>query len=206
MDHPFDLHALLNFGPVLLFQELCLKGFELALGRAHDIARLALAQEVDVVLVAERMQLLTKDPRFLYPNTDEGRKQALARYQQILDEVNARMPAYFRTVPTGKLTVERVPLAAEKGSAGAYYEPAAMDGSRPGKFFANLRDTAEIPMWGMKTLAYHEGIPGHHFQISAAQNLNEGGITPTTVWERPSSMTWRSRICGSPPNRPCHAA
>jgi uncharacterized protein (DUF885 family) len=121
--------------------------------------------------VAVRMQALAKDPRFLYPNTDEGRKQMLARYQQILDEVNARMPQYFRTLPTGKLLVERVPLAAEKGSAGAYYEGAAMDGSRPGKFFANLRDLNETPIWGMKTLAYHEGIPGHHFQISTAMGL-----------------------------------
>ena len=51
--------------------------------------------------VAERMPALGKDPRFLLPNTDEGRKQLLARYQQILDEVNARMPQYFRTVPAG---------------------------------------------------------------------------------------------------------
>jgi len=121
--------------------------------------------------VAARMQTLAKDPRFLFPNTDAGREQMLARYQQILDEVNARMPEYFRTLPPGKLRVERVPLAAEKGSAGAYYEGAAMDGSRPGKFFANLRDLNETPTWGMKTLAYHEGIPGHHFQISTAMGL-----------------------------------
>lgn len=121
--------------------------------------------------VATRMQALAKDPRFLFPNTDEGRRQVLERYQQILDEVNARMPEYFRTLPAGKLLVERVPQAAEKGSAGAYYEPGALDGSRPGKFFANLRDLAEVPSFGMKTLAYHEGIPGHHFQISTAMGL-----------------------------------
>jgi uncharacterized protein (DUF885 family) len=46
-----------------------------------------------------------------------------------------------------------------------------MDGSRPGTFFANLRDTSETPTWGMKTLAYHEGIPGHHFQIATARGL-----------------------------------
>ncbi|MGA2780240.1 MAG: DUF885 domain-containing protein [Steroidobacteraceae bacterium] len=121
--------------------------------------------------VAVRMQALAKDPRFLFPNTDDGRRQVVERYQQILDEVNAQMPAYFKTVPAGKLTVERVPKAAEKGSAGAYYEPAALDGSRPGKFFANLRDLSEVPSFGMKTLAYHEGIPGHHFQISTALGL-----------------------------------
>jgi len=121
--------------------------------------------------VAARMQALARDPKFLYPNTEEGRRQIVARYQQILDEVNARMPEYFRTVPPGQLKVERVPEAAEKGSAAAYYQPAAMDGSRQGVFFANLRNLAEDPMWGMKTLAYHEGIPGHHFQISTAMGL-----------------------------------
>ena len=123
--------------------------------------------------IAERMQLLTRDPRFLFPNTDDGRKQALARYQQILDEVNARMPEYFRTVPKTRLTVERVPLSAEKGSAGAYYQPAAMDGSRPGTYFANLRDMNELPNWTMKSVTYHEGIPGHHFQISIAQQIKD---------------------------------
>ena len=148
-----------------------------ALGLA-EVARIE--AEMDALLrsqgmtagsVAERVQALAKDPRFLYPNTDEGRKQALARYQQILDEVSARMPEFFRTLPPTRLTVERVPVSAEKGSAGAYYQPAAMDGSRPGTYFANLRDTNEIPMWSMKSVTYHEGIPGHHFQISIAQNL-----------------------------------
>jgi uncharacterized protein (DUF885 family) len=150
-----------------------------ALGLA-EVARIS--AEMDALLkaqgmaggsVAERMQALTKDPRFLYPNTEEGRAQALTRFQQILDEVNARMPEYFRTLPPTRLKVERVPASAEKGSAGAYYQPAAMDGSRPGTFFANLRDMSELPTFGMKTLSYHEGIPGHHFQISVAQNLKD---------------------------------
>ncbi len=123
--------------------------------------------------VGERVQALHKDPRYLLPNTDEGRKQLLEKYQQILDQVNARMPEYFRTMPPGKLEVQRVPVAAEKGSAGAYYQPAAMDGSRPGVFFANLRDVTESATWTMKTLAYHEGIPGHHFQIATALSLKD---------------------------------
>ena len=150
-----------------------------ALGLA-EVARIG--AEMDTLLrsqglatgsVGTRVQALHKDPRYLLPNTDAGRQQLLARYQQILDEVNARMPEYFRTVPQGKLSVERVPIAAEKGSAGAYYQPAAMDGSRAGTFFVNLRDVAETATWSMKTLAYHEGIPGHHFQISIALNLKD---------------------------------
>jgi uncharacterized protein (DUF885 family) len=131
------------------------------------------AQGLSAGTVGARMTALGKDPRFLFPNDDGGRQQALERYQQILDEVSARMPEYFRTVPPTHLTVQRVPPASEKGSSGAYYQQAAMDGSRPGTFFANLRDLHEQPIWGMKTLAYHEGIPGHHFQISTALLLKD---------------------------------
>ncbi|HUL47644.1 MAG TPA: DUF885 domain-containing protein [Steroidobacteraceae bacterium] len=123
--------------------------------------------------VGERMAALSRDPRFLLPNDDTGRRQALERYQQILDAVAARMPEYFRTLPGKRLTVERVPASQEKGTSGAYYQPAAMDGSRPGIFFANLRDMSEVPTWSMKTLAYHEGIPGHHLQISTALGLKD---------------------------------
>ena len=129
------------------------------------------SQGLEAGTVAERMAALRTDPRFLLPNTAEGREQLLAKYRAILDDMGARMPAYFRTIPPGKLAVERTPASAEKGSAGAYYSPAAMDGSRPGTFYANLRDTSEMPTWGMKTLSYHEGIPGHHFQIATAQGL-----------------------------------
>jgi uncharacterized protein (DUF885 family) len=145
-----------------------------------EVARVG--AEMDILLksqglaagtVAARVQALHKDPRFLLPNTEAGRQQLIAKYQQILDQVNARMPEYFRTVPKDKLSVERVPIAAEKGSAGAYYQQGAMDGSRPGIFFANLRDVEETATWTMKTLAYHEGIPGHHFQISTALGLKD---------------------------------
>ena len=121
--------------------------------------------------VGARVHALHQDPRFLLPDTDEGRAQLLAKYQQILDEVNARMPEYFSLMPSGKLRVERVPVAAENNVSGAYYDAAALDGSRPGTFFVNLRSVKETATWTMKTLAYHEGIPGHHFQISIAQSL-----------------------------------
>jgi uncharacterized protein (DUF885 family) len=150
-----------------------------ALGLA-EVARITAA--MDALLAAQglstgsvgaRMASLGRDARFLYPNTDAGRQQALEHYQQILDEVNARMPEYFRSVPHTRLTVERVPASEEKGSSSAYYRQAAMDGSRPGTFFANLRDMNDVASFKMKTLAYHEGIPGHHFQISTALNLKD---------------------------------
>jgi uncharacterized protein (DUF885 family) len=131
------------------------------------------SQGLESGTVAQRMAALRTDPRFLFENTEAGREQLLARYREILDDIALRMPEYFRTIPPGKLAVERIPASAEKGSAMAYYNPAALDGSRPGTFFANLRDTAELPTWGMKTLAVHEGIPGHHFQIAMARELKD---------------------------------
>ena len=139
----------------------------------REMDQLLAAQGLTAGSVGERMAALENDPRFLLPNDADGRRQALERYQQILDEVAARMPEYFRTLPGKRLTVERVPASQEKGASGAYYQQAAMDGSRPGTFFANLRDMREVPTWGMKTLAYHEGIPGHHLQISTALGLKD---------------------------------
>jgi uncharacterized protein (DUF885 family) len=121
--------------------------------------------------VAERLKALTADPRFHYPNDDAGRQQVLARYRQLLDEVNARMPAYFSKLPAGRLAVERVPASSEQGFSAAYYHPGAMDGSRAGVLHVNLRDVNETPTWSMKTLAYHEGIPGHHLQVTLALEL-----------------------------------
>jgi uncharacterized protein (DUF885 family) len=140
---------------------------------SREMDQLLAAEGLTGGSVGERMAALGKDPRFLLPNDDAGRRQALERYQQILDAVAARMPEYFRTLPGKRLTVERVPATQEKGTSGAYYQQAAMDGSRPGIFFANLRDMSEVPTWSMKTLAYHEGIPGHHLQISTALGLKD---------------------------------
>jgi uncharacterized protein (DUF885 family) len=69
------------------------------------------------------------------------------------------------------VVVERVPVFREKTSAGAYYNAPAFDGSRPGVFYLNLRNTAEVARFGMRTLAYHEAIPGHHFQVAIQQEL-----------------------------------
>jgi uncharacterized protein (DUF885 family) len=81
------------------------------------------------------------------------------------------LPKYFAHVPAILLEVRRVPPFAELGAPGAYYERPSLDGARPGIFFANLRNTEETPMWAMPTLAYHEGIPGHHLQIATALEI-----------------------------------
>jgi len=123
--------------------------------------------------VGARMDRLAHDPRFAYQNTEADRAKILARYKMLLGHVRTLLPQYFSYVPTLPLDVRRVPPYAEKGSAGAYYEPPSLDGSRPGVFFANMRNVAETPMWAMPTLAYHEGIPGHHLQIATAQTIKD---------------------------------
>ena len=121
--------------------------------------------------IGASMDKLAKDPRFLFSNDDKGRAEALAEYTRLIDTATQRSTQLFLTVPKAKCEVHRVPEFKEATSSGAYYNPGAQDGSRPGIFFANLRDMNEVPKWGMPTLAYHEGVPGHHWQLSIAQEL-----------------------------------
>ena len=76
------------------------------------------------------------------------------------------MPQYFLELPNSKVIVKPVPAYSEKSAAGGYYRGPSLDGKRPGIFYANLYDIKATPKFGMKTLAFHEAIPGHHFQIA----------------------------------------
>ena len=122
--------------------------------------------------LGEVIQSLNKEERFLFPDNNQGRKMILDEYNRILDEISAGLDDAFDVRPEAGLEVRRVPEFKEEGSAGAYYNRPAMDGSRGGIFYANLRDVHETVKFGMKTLAYHEGIPGHHFQIAIQAELD----------------------------------
>jgi uncharacterized protein (DUF885 family) len=121
--------------------------------------------------IGTSMDKLARDPRFLYPNDDDGRKAALAEYKRLIDTALSHCRELFITFPKAKLDVRRVEAFKELTAPGAYYQGGAMDGSRPGIFFANLRDMNEVPKWSMPTLSYHEGVPGHHWQISLAYEI-----------------------------------
>lgn len=123
------------------------------------------------VPIGQAMDQLGKDPRFQYPDDDKGRADALAEYKRLIDTATESCHQLFSTFPKAKCEVRRVEQFKEATSSGAYYQAGAMDGTRPGIFFANLRDMKGIPKWSMPTLAYHEGVPGHHWQISIAQEL-----------------------------------
>ncbi|KFL37432.1 DUF885 domain-containing protein [Arenimonas donghaensis] len=143
-----------------------------------EVARLE--AEMDAILVGEglvegsigeRVQQIATRPDQLYPDTDEGRAAIIADFTAIIEEIDAGLDGVFNVRPRQGVEVERVPEFREKTAPGAYYQPPAFDGSRPGKFFINLRNTAEVARFGMRTLAYHEAIPGHHFQTTIQQEL-----------------------------------
>lgn len=110
-------------------------------------------------------------PEQLFPNTEEGREAAIQEYSDILKEIEAGMDAAFDLTIEKPLAVVRIPSFKEDTAPGAYYHPPSLDGSRPGFFFANLSDMNNVPRFGMRTLAYHEGIPGHHFQLTVQQGV-----------------------------------
>lgn len=115
----------------------------------------------------ERLRALFKDPRFLYPNTDEGKARLIRDLNAKVQVVEAKLPQWFGAVPKAKVEIRRVPKAIEAG-ASSNYQSGALDGSRPGAYYVVLRDTAEDPSWLMPTLTYHEAVPGHHLQGSLA--------------------------------------
>ncbi len=140
--------------------------------RLHDGMReILVAEGYDATDIAVTMKKLNAEPRFLYPDTDEGREQILTDYQSIIDEISANMDEFFSVRPESPVEVRRVPEFKEATAPGAYYSSPAFDGSRPGVFYANLRSVKEIPKFGMRTLAYHEAVPGHHFQLALAQEM-----------------------------------
>lgn len=123
--------------------------------------------------VGARAAQLAADPRYLYADTEEARAQILKDYQVIIDEISAGLDPYFDVKPSVGVEVRRIEPFREKTAPGAHYLPPPMDRSRPGIFYANLRNVAEVYKWGMRTLAYHEAVPGHHFQIASAQTLKD---------------------------------
>ena len=123
--------------------------------------------------LGERVQFVMEDPSQQFANTDEGRQEMIDYLHAFDDKVMARADAFFITIPPQPLEIKRVSPDREDASPGGYYSGPALDGSRPGRFYINLKDTADNPRWKLPTLMIHEGAPGHHFQISAAQLIED---------------------------------
>jgi uncharacterized protein (DUF885 family) len=123
--------------------------------------------------VGERLVALNKRPDQLYPNTDEGKEALLNQLRAQVAAMYKRLPEAFATLPKAPVEVRRVPPSIQAGAPGGYYQNATLDGSRPGIYFINLRDTFDRPKFGLATLSHHEAVPGHHMQVMLAMESTE---------------------------------
>ena len=123
--------------------------------------------------VGERLAALIVMPSQLYPNNDEGRAELIASLNEGVRAMNARLPQAFATLPNAPLEIRRVPPEIQDGASNGYYNRASLDGSRPAIYFINLKDTGDWPKYSLPSLTYHEGTPGHHLQISLAQESKD---------------------------------
>ena len=166
------------------FYRLGLKTYTTASLSPADIHKTGLAlveslsAEIDAALrkqgmvdgsVGQRLAALAADKRYLYDDTDAAKETLIADLNARVAAMQANLPERFDHLPKVTVQIRRVPKAIEAGAPGGYYQRGALDGSRPGAYYINLRDTAEWPRWTLPTLTYHEAIPGHHLQISLAQ-------------------------------------
>ncbi|MEI6418926.1 MAG: DUF885 family protein [Sphingomonadales bacterium] len=119
--------------------------------------------------VGARLVALNERPDQVYPNTDAGKEALLAELREHAAAMQARLGQVFRSQPKAALTIKRVPPAVQEGGAGAFYQGGTPDGSRPGTFYINLTDSFDRPKFGLPTVTFHEGVPGHHFQVMLAQ-------------------------------------
>jgi len=123
--------------------------------------------------VGERLSALNSSPAQLYANTDGGRAQLLAGLNANVKEMTAKLPQAFATLPSQPLEIRAVPKEIQDGAPNGYYRSASLDGSRPAIYFINLKSTADWPKYSLPSLTYHEGVPGHHLQISLAQQSKD---------------------------------
>jgi uncharacterized protein (DUF885 family) len=116
-------------------------------------------------------QFVRTDPSNFYPNTDEGREEFLAVARRQTEEIFAVADQYFNSLPAAGLEVRRVEPWRENSTSIAFYQSPSEDGTRPGYYYANLRDMSSYQKSVATAITYHEGVPGHHFQIALAQEI-----------------------------------
>lgn len=146
-------------------------GLKLVASLRREIDRDLDAQKIPPGPLDERLRHVAKLDGQIYPDTDEGRAALLADLNRHVTLVQSRLPEVFGRLPKAAVEIKRIPVYSQAGAPGGYYQGAALDGSRPGAYYINLRDMSEVPRFGLPTLTHHEAIPGHHLQISIQQEL-----------------------------------
>ena len=108
-----------------------------------------------------------------FPNTDEGRQAYITDAKAAIDNIQDKLPDFFGLLPKAGLEVRRVEPFRERDGGAQHYYPGTPDGSRSGVYYAHLSDMGAMPKNQLEVIAYHEGLPGHHMQISIAQELED---------------------------------
>ena len=143
----------------------------------EEVARLR--QEMEVIKreaefdgsLAEFFEYIRNGKWNYYPDTDEGRQAYIDDATSAIEGIKSELPNYFGLLPKADLVVKRVEPFRERDGAAQHYYPGTPDGSRPGTYYAHLSDMTAMPKNQLEVIAYHEGLPGHHMQISIAQEL-----------------------------------
>jgi uncharacterized protein (DUF885 family) len=123
--------------------------------------------------VGERLDQLNRRSDQIYPDTVEGKAALIASLNAGNAAMAAKLPRAFATLPTQALEIRAVPVEIQDGASNGYYRRAALDGSRPAIYFINLKDHGDWPKYSLPALTYHEGVPGHHLQISVSQESKD---------------------------------
>lgn len=151
----------------------------------HQLGRTQVAEisaQLDTILkgqgltkggVGARLAELNRRPDQVYPDTPEGRAALIASLNDDVKRMNAELPRFFATLPSQPLEIRAVPVEIQDGASNGYYRSASLDGSRPAIYFINLKDLADWPKYTLPALSFHEGTPGHHLQISLAQQSKD---------------------------------
>lgn len=139
--------------------------------RIHDEMRTIMNAVGFDGTLGEFFEKLRTDDEYFYPETDEARAEYISVATAYIDDMRERLDELFLRKPKAELTVKRVEPFREKSAGKAFYQRPAADGSRPGTYYVNLYRMADMPIYQIQALAYHEGIPGHHMQLAIAQEL-----------------------------------
>ncbi|MGE0181568.1 MAG: DUF885 family protein [Parvularculaceae bacterium] len=170
------------------YYQLALTSYGAGVNSGDDVHELGLSEvarisaEMDGLLksigltngsVASRMDTLAARADNLYPNTDEGREALLTSLRGQVAAVMAQSGDWFGRLPDTKVEVRRIPVHEQDSSPGGYYTGPSLDGARPGVYWINLKNTADNPKHSLKSLTYHEAVPGHHFQSAYQRSIKD---------------------------------
>jgi uncharacterized protein (DUF885 family) len=139
--------------------------------------------------VGERMQQLNVEERFVYPNTAAGKAALIADAREQIEGITEVLPQWFATMPKYRVEVRPVPEFSQDSAPTGYYNQPAKDGSRPGIYWLNVRDTSMHPRFTLPTLTYHESIPGHHLHFSTAVEQDSPPLV-TAMWSNAAGEGW----------------